>query len=286
MTRVLNVKNPDGERRVKVVKSAALNGALIIISLISLFPFYLMLIMSTYTTEQLFRGINLLPGSGAAQNAGTVFRSDYLLYYLNSIFVAAFAVILTLLVSTMAGYALSKFRFRFRKAIMFIIIGIMVIPTNVSIVAFVIEMKNLGWLNTHLPLIIPAAANPFGVFWMTSCLEEGVPNEIIDSAKLDGCPQISIFFRIVAPLAKAALGTLALLAFIGSWNSFMMPMIILTKPELYTLPIGIRAFGTLRRVDIGAQIFGLSVSVTPVLIVFSVFSKNLIKGLTAGALKA
>jgi len=265
-------------------QTIVLNALMAVVSFAALSPFYIMLTMSTYTTEQLYHGVKLLPGTQWLNNARTVFSTDYGMYYVNSIYIAVLNVLLMLLVSSMAGYALSKFRFRARNAIMVVIIAIMVIPNQVNLVAFVMEMKAFGWVNTHLPLIVPAA-NPFGVFWMASCMRDGVPDEIVDAAKIDGCNHASIFFRLVLPLSKPALGTLTLLGFLGSWNNFLMPMTIITNPKLYTIPLGIANFSSRHRVDVAAQIFALSFAVIPILIVFAVFSKSMIRGLTAGAIK-
>jgi len=265
-------------------KSIGMNLFMIIVSLMAIFPFYLMLIMSSYTSEQIYKGISLLPGSAFLKNAKTVFESNYLLYYRNSIIVSTCTVLLQLLVSTMAGYALSKFKFAAAGPIMTTIIGLMVIPHNVSLVAFVMEMKSLGWINTWLPLIIPCAS-PFGVFWMASSIKEAVPDELIEAAQIDGCSQFYIFFKIVVPLARSAIGTLALLVFLSSWNNVMTPLVTLSDPKLFTLPLGIKAFGTSKSTDYGAQIFGLSLAVIPIAAVFAIFSKNLIRGITSGAVK-
>ena len=165
-----------------------------------------------------------------------------------------------------------------------IIIATMLIPGQLSTVAFIIEMKSFGLLGTHLPLILPAAS-PFAVFWFSSYMRDGVPNELTDAARIDGCHEFSIFFRIVLPLIKPALGTMALLAFLGSWNNFMVPMIILNKPEMYTLPIGVKNFGNAYLRDTAAQILALNLAVFPVLIVFAIFNKNMIRNIAAGAIK-
>jgi multiple sugar transport system permease protein/cellobiose transport system permease protein len=160
----------------------------------------------------------------------------------------------------------------------------MLLPGQLGLVAFVIQMRNMGILGTHWPLILPAA-QPFMVFWLYSYIRGAVPNEILDSARIDGCNEYRIFFQIVTPLIRPALGTMGLLAFLGSWNSLMLPMIILNKPEMYTLPVGIRNFGNAYLRDMGAQILAVNLSVFPLLIVFAVFNKNMIRGITEGAIK-
>jgi cellobiose transport system permease protein len=133
-------------------------------------------------------------------------------------------------------------------------------------------------------LIIPTASS-FGVFWMTLYIRNSVPGELLDAARIDGCSDTKTFVQIVIPVIKPAIGTLSLLTFLGSWNNFMLPLIILNEPELYTLPVGIKSFGNMYRLDLGVQIAALTLATFPILIVFALFNKSLIRGITAGAVK-
>lgn len=265
-------------------RSLSLNGLLLVVSLLSLFPFYIMFVMGTYFTEDLYKGIRLVPGTYWFANLDIVFRSKFWLFYWNSVYIAVTHTLLTVFTSAMAGYGLAKYRFSLQKAAFAFVVATMLLPSQLNLIGFIIEMKQFGWINTHLPLIIPAASS-FGVFWMTVYIRSGVPGELLESAKMDGYSEFMTFVRIALPIIRPALGTLALLAFLSSWNNFMLPLIILNEPNLYTLPVGIKSFGNMFRLDLGVQLAALSLATIPILIVFAMFNKSLIRGITAGAVK-
>lgn len=256
-----------------------------IIALISIAPFYFMIMMGTYKSSEIYTGVKLVPGYFLQVNFNTLMSIDFMKYYGNSLFVAGSCALLTVLVCAACGYGLAKYRFRGRKTMTGLIMLTMMVPTQLSLVGFTIEMNQLGWLNTHLPLIIPAAASAFGVFWMNQFISGAIPDSVVESARLDGCGEFRIFFQIALPFIRPACMTLALISFLWSWNNFLLPMIVLSKESLYTLPLGIRQLATQFRTDIGAQILGLTLATIPMLLMFAVFSKNLISGLASAAVK-
>jgi multiple sugar transport system permease protein/cellobiose transport system permease protein len=259
---------------------------MLIITFISLYPFYTMIIMGTYESNELYTGIKFWVGDYLQENFNSLFtRINFLAYYRNSLFVAISTTVLGILVCSAAGYAIGKYEFRFKKTLFAIILGMLMIPTQFNIVAFVVEMRWLGWTNTHLPLIIPPAANAFGAFWMTQFARNSIPTEVLESARIDGCNEYGIFFRIAMPFMRPAIVTLALLLFLWSWNNFFTPLIILNDNNLYTIPLGIRGLAGQFRNDNAAQILGITLGTIPVLIFFAIFSKNLIQGLSASAIK-
>ena len=254
-------------------------------TLIAVAPFYFMINMGTYQSNELYKGIKLLPGNYLVENFKSLLAINFFKYYRNSIFVSVSCSVLTVLVCALCGFGLAKYKFAGNKMMTNIVMLTMMVPTQLSLVGFVIEMKNIGWLNTHLPLIIPAAASAFGVFWIRQFTQDSIPDSVIESARLDGCGEAMVFFRIALPFMRPACMTLALLSFLWSWNSFMMPTTVLTDEKLYTIPLGIRQLATQFRTDLGAQILGLTVATIPVLILFGVFSKQLISGLASAAVK-
>lgn len=268
----------------KNYKSVIINVILITICAVSVFPFIMMIMMSTYKSSELYLSFPIIPSDYLLENLKTVFDAPFLIYYWNSIYVAVTHTLLVLTISSMAGFALAKYKFRLRKLLYSIIIATLIIPAQLSTIGFVLEMKAFNMLNTHLPFIL-TAASPFAVFWITSYINAGLPDELLESARIDGCSEPKLFIRIVIPLIKPALGTMALLAFLGSWNNFMLPTIMLTKQKLYTLPVGIKNFATQYTNDVGAQILAINLAIFPILILFSIYSKNLIRGITAGAIK-
>lgn len=256
-----------------------------LISVIAVLPFYTMLIMGTYYTNDLFTGMKFIPGDYLGENMKTLFSIDILSFYRNSIAVSGGAAILTVIVCSMAGFAFAKYKFMFKKTLFASVMVTMMIPMQLGLVAFVIEMQAIGWRNSLLPLIIPPAASAFGVFWMSSFASSAIPDEVMESARIDGCNEFTLFFRIALPFMRAACMTLALLAFLWSWNNLLTPLVVVSNEKLYTIPLGIRQLSTTFRNDTAAQVLGLSITTLPILLLFSAFSKSLISGLSAAAVK-
>ncbi len=258
---------------------------ILLISIIAILPFYTMLIMGTYYTNDLFTGMKFIPGNYLGENIKTLFSIDILAFYKNSIIVAGGSAILTVVVCAMAGFAFAKYKFLFKKTLFSSVMVTMMIPMQLGLVAFVIEMQAIGWRNSLLPLIIPPAASAFGVFWMTQFASSAIPDEVMESARIDGCNEFTLFVKIALPFMRAACMTLALLAFLWSWNNLLTPLVVISNESLYTIPLGIRQLSTTFRNDTAAQVLGLSLTTLPILLLFSAFSKSLISGLSAAAVK-
>lgn len=254
-------------------------------SLISIFPFYMMIVMSTYKTTELYTGLKLLIGDYLIQNFKSLTQINLLKYYANSLFVAVSCAVLTVLVCSLCGYGIGKYKFRGKKLLLSIVMLTMMVPTQLSLVGFVKEMNFIKWSSTLLPLIIPASASAFGVFWIQSFVQDAIPDSVIESAKLDGCGEVRVFFNIALPFMRPACATLALLSFMWSWNSFILPNVIISKESNFTIPLGIRQLSTQFQNDISAQILGVTLATIPILILFGIFSDNLISGLSAAAVK-
>lgn len=267
------------------IKKSMLCFIMIFFSLVAIAPFYFMINMGTYKATELYTGIKLIPSNYFMENLNSLLKINFLKYYGNSIIVAVSNSLLTVLVCGMCGYALAKYKFKGSNFFTALVMITMMVPSQLNLVGFVIEMNKIGWLNTHLPLIIPTAASAFGVFWIKQFTTNAIPDSVLESARIDGCGEIGLFFKIALPFMKPACMTLILLSFLWSWNSFMTPMIVLTKESLYTIPLGIRQLATQFRTDIGAQILGLTLSTIPILFIFGLFSKQLISGLASAAVK-
>ncbi|TYP76676.1 carbohydrate ABC transporter permease [Paenibacillus methanolicus] len=256
-----------------------------LLSVIALLPFYIMVVMGTYRNEDLFTQIVLLPGDYVMENLKTVAASRFDLAYWNSIVVSAISTVLSVFVSAFAGFAFAKYEFRFKSNIFAAVLLTMMIPGQLGLVAYVIEMRYLNLSGSLMPLILPWVANAFGVYWMTQFIRGAVPAEVIESARIDGCSDLGIFFRIVLAFIFPAVTTLSLLVFLWSWNNYLLPLIMINKPEMYTIPLGITTLGSAYRTDLAAQILGLSLGTLPVLVLFALGSKSFIRGLTAGSVK-
>jgi len=259
---------------------------LTICAVFTLGPFYLMVIMSSYNSNELFMGLHLLPGDNFLENMKDVFvNAGFGRYYFNSIYVAVSTTVLCVLVCAMCGYALAKFDFKLKKAAYYTILVTMMLPTQLGLIAFVWEMNKIGWADSHLALIIPPAANAFAVYWIRQYTIQGLPTEIIESGRIDGCSEAGIFFRLVVPFIKPALGSQALLSFMASWNAYLVPLVLISKQEKYTVTLGLSTLDALYRANYGARIAALVIGTIPMFLLFLVFSKSLIKGITAGSVK-
>lgn len=256
-----------------------------IFSVVALFPFYVMLIMGTYKNEDLFTGLHLLAGNYLGENMKTILATDFLLYYRNSLIVATAATIGSVLISALTGFVFAKFHFKGKNFLFLVVLGSIMVPQQVGLIGFVVEMKWFGIVNSFLPLIFPAWASPFGVFWMRQYIGSSVPDELMESATLDGCGVLRCFWSIILPVIKPALITLFLLFFLWNWNDYLTPLVILSNQKLFTIPLSINLIGQLYRNDYAARILSLAVATLPVLIMFALGSKYLIKGLVAGSVK-
>lgn len=266
-------------------RSVFLNIFFVIFSLLILVPFYMMFNMCTYDTNTLFKGLHLTPGNYLLKNLATVASANFHVFYINSFIVSTLLSILTIIVCSMCGFAITKYEFKGKSIITASVYAMMMIPPQLGIVAFIWEMRQLGWNNTYASLIVPFAANAFYVYWMKQYIVTGVPNEILESARIDGCSEFRLFFSIVLPFIKPAIASVGLLTFINSWNNYIYPLLLINKPEMFTVTLGLSSLGGLYRTDLGARITALAIGTVPMIILFTVFSKSLINGLAAGAVK-
>jgi multiple sugar transport system permease protein/cellobiose transport system permease protein len=258
---------------------------MLILSVIALMPFYMMIIMGTHFSEDLYTGIKLLPGKYLMENFTTVMRQDFLRYYRNSIVVSVSHTAGAVLVCSLAGYAFAKFRFKGRGFLLAFVVATLAIPYQVGMIGFVVEMRIIGWINTLLPLIFSGMANAFGVFWLTQYITASVPGEIIESGRIDGCNEFGIFFRLVFPVIRPALITISLLLFLWNWNSYMTPLVTISNAKFFTIPLSISMISSEYRTDYAARILALALGTLPIVIIFAFGSKHLIRGLVAGSVK-
>lgn len=258
---------------------------LIVLTLIMFFPLYIVFIMSTYYSEDIFKGMPILPANYFLENLKMVLSKGFLQAFANSLIVSVASVVVSVAVCTSIGFGLSKYNFKAKKAIFAFVIAVMMIPNQVSMIGYMIEMRSLGLLTTLLPLIFTWAAYPLGVFLMVQFFSDSVPDELLESARIDGCSEPGIFLKIAAPCIKPGISTLAVLVFLGSWNNYTLPVILINKQELFTIPLMVNSLSNAFRSDYGAIMCALGLSVLPMIILFSLCSKTFIKGISAGAVK-
>lgn len=258
---------------------------LIVMTLIMFFPLYIVFAMGTYYSEDIFKGLPVLPSDYFLTNLKLVISKGYFSAYFNSITVSVVSVILSVLVSTMIGFALAKYNFKGKKFIFAFVMAIMMIPGQISMIGYMLEMRKLNLINTLLPLIFTWAAHPLGAFLMMQFISDGIPDELLESARLDGCSEPGIFFKIVIPCIKSGFVTLATLVFLWSWNNYVLPLILINKQELFTIPLMVNNLSNAFRSDYGAIMCALGLSVLPMIVIFSLCSRTFIQGIAAGAVK-
>jgi len=255
------------------------------ISLIALLPFWSMMVMGTYKTGDIYKGVHFWFGDYFPQNWARIVEIDFFSFFINSVIVAVSSAFLAVMISSMAGYAFAKYEFRGKKIMFGMVLGTMMIPGQLGLIAFIIMVRRLGLISTWWPMILPAGASAFGVFWMTQYISGSVSGELLESGRIDGCSEFGIFLKIAMPIITPAFMTLGLLSFLWSWNDFMKPMLILENEKLFTIPLGIKRMSSYMRQDVGATILGISVGTLPILVLFACFNNTLVTGLTSGALK-
>jgi cellobiose transport system permease protein len=268
-----------------MIKKIVSFSFLTFISLISFAPFYFLVMMSTQYSEDIFKGNIYWPGSYLLENLNTVLQSNFLQALWNSVVVSVSSTLLGVFISALTGFALAKYNFKFKKAFFTFILLSMMIPSQIGLIGYIIEMRVFGLTGTLLPLIIVWMTNAFGVFWMYQYIKGSVHNELIESARIDGCSEPSIFVRIIIPVITPAIMTLSIVIFLWSWNNYLLPLVTIFKEELYTVPLVINRLGYTYRVDYGARLLALLICILPLIVLFLIGSKNFIRGLTSGAVK-
>lgn len=202
----------------------------------------------------------------------------------NSLTVAVGSTALGVVVSLFAGFGFAKYEFPFKRILFALVIVSIAIPPFATVVPMFGWMTRIGWINSYQVLILPFAANAFGVFLMTQYMR-GVPNELLDAARIDGCRELMLLPRIVLPLVRPAIGATGILLFLNSWNSFIWPLIMTRSGEMYTLPVGLATLNGLQFVEYGMLMAGAIISIIPMIILFLLLHRQFIDGLTQGAVK-
>jgi len=205
-------------------------------------------------------------------------------WYLNSIVIAVAAVLLTVTINVVCGYAFAKLRFPGRRLLLVLIVSTLIIPVQVLMVPQFQVVADLGWVDSYWGVVIPRAAEAFGIFFCVQFFRS-VPDELIEAARLDGASELQILRRVVLPLSKPLIAVLVIFTFMWRWNEFLWPLIVLRDPDSYTLPIALRFLQGQQATDYTALMSGALMSVIPMLLVFVFFQRYFIEGLVRSGLK-
>ena len=264
----------------------------VLLCILSIFPFYIMIVNTTLSSDVIKHGIRLIPGNKLVSNftgmlkrtAGkgtTVWQAMW-----HSVIIAVPATVLQVYFATLTAYGLTVYQFKLRNMAWSFIMAIMMIPAQVSIIGFMNLMIKFGLYNTYWPLIIPAIVAPTTVYFMKQYMTGALSVEIIEAARIDGSGEFATFNKIALPLMKPAMATQAIFAFIASWNNLYTPTMMISDNRKYTLPMFITGLKSDSiRTDYGFVYVGLTLTVLPLLVVYFALSKYIIAGVALGGVK-
>ena len=271
----------------KYTADIVLEIVLVLLTLVILVPFVWMFFNSFKTNTEIFAGGNLLPEKFTIDNYVFAWvRGSFSQYFLNSVIVTAGVVLLRLVLTCPAGYAFAKLRIRAYPWVFYCFLIGLAIPMEAFIISLFLEIRDIGMINTLPGLILPLAFTglPFSIFLLRNHFID-MPNALVESAVMDGAGTLSVFFKIMLPLAKPTLLVIAVLSFLDGWNEYMLSMLVLITPETKTIPLGLVKFSSEYIRNFGAVLAGTMLSIIPSILIYSLLQRSFINGLTIGAVK-
>jgi multiple sugar transport system permease protein len=270
----------------KLFRAAVLYTVLAAVAAGMMFPMAWMLIVSLHERPQSYKTfLDLLIAPLSLVNFTDTLSSDkFGRYFFNSVLVATLVAVGNVVFCFMAGYAFARRQFLGRRVAFGTVLMVLVIPPHVVMIPLYRMMNAFGWLNTYYALVVPWLVTPFGIFLVRQYVMS-LPSDIEDAARIDGAGEWYILFRIVMPLCQPVLTTLAIYTFLSNWNAFLFPFLFTNDSAHRTLPVGLAFYLGKQSIDWGHLMAGASLAAVPILVVFVLFQKQIIQGLTAGALK-
>ena len=284
--RSIHIRRTPGQKIVRVIAYILC----IFLACLSLFPFIIMVVNATRDTPSIQSSpISFLFGSNLKRNFEILTSKDMFSPWTglkNSLIISVAATVLTVYFSTLTAYALVAYEWKLKGPFFAAILAVMMIPATVTSIGFYQFMYRIKWTNNLLPLILPAIAAPGTVFFMRQFMIPALPMEIVQSARVDGASEFRTFNQIVLPIMKPAMATQAIFAFVASWNNLFIPQILLTKKEVYTMPIMVSLLnGDIYKVEYGAIYLGILLTVLPIFVIYFALSKYIIAGVALGGVK-
>ena len=260
---------------------------LIIGVILSVFPFYWLVVMSTRSTADIFGyPPKLTFGGELSKNVQTVIDNiDLIGALLNTVFVSLACAVLVVLFDSLAAFAFAKYDFPGKNVLFVLMIATMLVPGSLSLVPSFVLMSKLGWVGGLQALIIPGAANAFGIFLLRQMAQGSIPNELVESARVDGAGFFRTWWSVALPMLRGGLAFLGIFTFIGAWNDYVWPLIVLVDPKRQTLQTALSTLNSVYATDYGSVMAGALISVLPLIGVFMIGSRHFIANIAAGALK-
>jgi ABC-type glycerol-3-phosphate transport system permease component len=283
----VSVKNPISTQR--ILRQIPLYLAALLGAFLTLLPFIWMILSSLKNNAEIFRyPPTIFPEVVRLDNFIKLFEMwPFGTWYINSMLIASIGTVAVLFFSSLAGFGFAKYEFKGRAVMFGILIASTMIPFQLILIPLFIQISRLKMIDSYAGLIVPFMAPALGIFLMKQFMS-AIPNELLDSARIDGCSEFGIYWNIIVPLLRPAMGTLAIITFLGSWNSFLWPLVILRSEAMMTLPIGLARLtenvpGKTR--DFGVIMAAASLVSVPVIVVFMAMQRQFIAGLLSGSVK-
>ncbi len=268
--------------------SAIAYGALAMGAFIMLLPFYYMMVFATRANTEI---LSVPPpywfGNHLVDNISELirFRPMFWRSMMLSLWIALATTLLNLFFCSLAGFAFSMYEFKHKEKLFGFVMATMLMPAFVGMIPTILLMTKLGWIDSTKALIIPGACGALGVFMMRQYIGTALPKELVEAGRMDGCGEFGLYWRIALPLLGPAMGTLGLITFIGSYNNFVGALLVMRDQAYFTVPLVLRSLQGTSAATWGAISAGSAIAVLPLLVLFVLYSRKLIEGLTAGAVK-
>ncbi|WEH14280.1 carbohydrate ABC transporter permease [Streptomyces sp. VNUA24] len=255
--------------------------------LVSVFPFVWTIVMATNTTKDIYKSPPKLTfGSHLLENVrGVLDTVDFFGSMLNTIVVATVTTVLVLFVDSLAAFAFAKFEFPGRRMLFGLLLVFMMLPLQLAVLPQFILMSEIGWVGMLKALVWPALSNAFGIFWLRQYIETGVPDELLDAARIDGAGFFRQYWNVALPMIRPAMSFLAIYAFVGAWNDYVWPLIVLTDPQHVTLQVELAQLNVGHNTDYSMVMAGVLMASLPLVAVFAIFARGFIAGATEGAVQ-
>jgi len=270
-----------------LTKKIVVHSFLIIGVLISIFPFYWLVVMSTNETSAIFAfPPKLTFGHYFMANFQHVLaNSNFIRAFVNTVFIAVASCVLQLFFNSLTGFTFAKFTFPGSKILFFAMIATMMIPAQMLLVPQFIIIKEFGWLGSYKALIIPGMATAFGIFWIRQ-YALAIHDELLEAARIDGCKKFGLYRHVALPILRPALAFLAITTFMGVWEDYLWPLIVLTDTSKFTLMLALQQLKSVHTADYSMVMTGTLMATLPLIIFFLLVSRQFIAGITEGAVKS
>ncbi len=272
----------------KKLNQSILYLLLFLLAIICLLPFVMMLVNATRQGTDIMKSFTLIPSNYLAENWAVVKKNlNIPLGFRNSIFISITSTVLLAYFSALTAFGFAFYKFKGRKVIFTVIIVSMMIPAQLGLLGFYDLSMNLGLIDSYIPLIVPSIASSATVFFLRQYILSVMPKSLLEAPRIDGASEIYIFHKIGLPIMAPGIATMSIGAFIGSWNSYLLPLVILNSQKKFTLPVMIASLNSVKDIasNIGATYVAVAISVVPIIIVFCFCSRYIIGSISAGSVK-